>query len=374
MTELDTINQESHFDCIVSKSPKPRLEAEIIARWDKGDGDPVVSIVCPTFNQRSLIEDALNGFLLQETDFPFEIIVLDDASTDGTRAIVEAYAALYPMLIRPVFQTENQWSKNIMPLTLAIPIARGKYIALCEGDDYWIDKTKLQKQVAFLEANPDYGLVCTDMVRLNQREQCLYPSAITTLKRWEYKDLINWKNQVWTLTTCFRKSLVANLPDLDGREFFIGDCFIFITISLQAKIHFIPEITSVYRVLEDSASHFVDNKKQVAFTYKVSNTMLYFLGKHPVSQELHRKIYYKNMLARFKYSRVFGRYDIYKMVDLRLPARLDYKNIALQALYFFLKPRPIFMAYCAFSNFWQWQLKLRLQETIAGTAKANASD
>lgn len=289
---------------------------------------------------------------MQETDFPFEIIVHDDASTDGTRAIIEAYAEQYPRIIRPILQVENQWSKNIMPTDLVFPMARGRYIALCEGDDYWFDKRKLQKQVAFLEANPDFGLVCTDMVRLNQREQRLYESFVVPLGGWVYKDLINWKNQVWTLTTCFRKSLVAQLPELDGREFFTGDILVFITIALQAKVHFIPEVTSVYRVLQDSASHFSESKREVEFTYKVSNTMLYFLESYPVDQQLHTKVYYRNMLARFKYSRTFGRYDVYKKVDLRLPERLDYKSVTLHIMYISFKWKPIFLIYCAFSKMW----------------------
>jgi glycosyltransferase involved in cell wall biosynthesis len=119
-----------------------------------------VSICCLTYNHEGLIRDALKGFLMQETNFPFEIVIHDDASTDGTQAIIREYQAAYPDLIRPIFQTENQLSKTgVYPFwTELYPAARGKYIAECDGDDYWTDPQKLQKQFDFLEANPDYAM------------------------------------------------------------------------------------------------------------------------------------------------------------------------------------------------------------------------
>ena len=104
---------------------------------------------------------------MQKTTFQIEIIIHDDASTDRTAIIVKEYADKYPHLIVPILQTENQWSKGIRPSpTYVWPSARGKYIALCEGDDYWTDPLKLQKQVDFLEANTEYGLVYTNHHKL----------------------------------------------------------------------------------------------------------------------------------------------------------------------------------------------------------------
>lgn len=283
---------------------------------------------------------------MQETDFPFEIIVHDDASTDGTRAIIEAYAAQYPTLIRPILQVENQWSKNIMPFLLVFPMAQGRYIALCEGDDYWVDKRKLQKQVDFLEKNNEYGLVCTDMVKLNQKQQQLHESGIIPPEERIYEDLISrQKSQVWTLTTCFRKNLVANLPLLDGRQFFLGDIFIFLFISLKSKFYFIPDITSVYRVLEDSASHFTDRSRALSFAYKTSNTILYFLEKYPIdNRKIHIEVLYKNMRTRFKYSIFFGSYDVYKEVSLKPPAKVNFNIMVIQLLYRCVQWKPIFNA------------------------------
>ena len=116
---------------------------------------PLVSIVCTTYNHEKYIADALEGFVSQKTTFPFEILVMDDASTDGTADIIMEYEKKYSELIKPVYQKENQFSKGLRPGQQNRDRAIGKYIALCEGDDYWIDEYKLQKQVDYMEAHPE---------------------------------------------------------------------------------------------------------------------------------------------------------------------------------------------------------------------------
>jgi len=115
---------------------------------------PLVSIDCITYNHKQYIRDAIEGFLMQITNFPVEILIHDDASTDGTAEIIREYEKQYPWLIKPVYQTENQYSKhNGIISKIQYARARGKYLAFCEGDDYWTDPYKLQKQVDFLESN-----------------------------------------------------------------------------------------------------------------------------------------------------------------------------------------------------------------------------
>lgn len=112
---------------------------------------------------------------MQKTTFPFEILIHDDASPDGTADIIREYEKKYPLLIKPIYQTENQYSqgKTSVSATWNFPSAKGKYIALCEGDDYWIDENKLQMQADFLEKNPEYGMCYTDYnVYYQNKKKC----------------------------------------------------------------------------------------------------------------------------------------------------------------------------------------------------------
>lgn len=147
-----------------------RSETDILAGWSDLSSEIVVSVCCITYNHAEYIEDALRGILMQETKFRFEIIVHDDMSTDGTREIIKRYHKLYPNLIRPVFQTENQYSKGVRILSgLVMPHVVGKYLALCEGDDYWTDPNKLANQVCVLEHH-DTDICFHPVVRASFKE------------------------------------------------------------------------------------------------------------------------------------------------------------------------------------------------------------
>lgn len=124
------------------------------------DAQPLVSICCITYNHAPFIRRCLEGFLIQKTHFPVEILIHDDASTDGTDEIIREFVHRYPDLIHPLFESENQYSignQNVIDF-YNYSRARGKYIAYCEGDDYWTDPNKLQKQVDFMELHPDYSV------------------------------------------------------------------------------------------------------------------------------------------------------------------------------------------------------------------------
>ena len=111
-----------------------------------------VSVLCATYNHEEFLGNTLDSFLEQRTDFPFEVLVNDDASTDGTADVLREYAAKYPDIIRPFYQKENLYSRRInLYDTVFFPEVRGEYIALCEGDDFWCDPLKLQRQVDFLD-------------------------------------------------------------------------------------------------------------------------------------------------------------------------------------------------------------------------------
>ena len=132
---------------------------------------PLVSVLCLAYNHESYIEQCINGFVMQQCSFPFEVIIHDDASIDKSADIIQKYCSRYPELFVTILQHENQFSKHV-PITTnhMFPIARGKYIAFCEADDYWVDPLKLQKQVNFMESHPDYS-VCVHGCRLYDEQQ-----------------------------------------------------------------------------------------------------------------------------------------------------------------------------------------------------------
>ena len=125
--------------------------------------DPQVSILCVTYNQIDFLAQTLDSFLAQETDFDFEILVHDDCSTDGTTELIRSYEERYPDKVIGVYEEENLYSQGFGRFFSRIlaPLARGKYVANCEGDDYWIDPHKLQMQYDYMEANPDCSMCCT---------------------------------------------------------------------------------------------------------------------------------------------------------------------------------------------------------------------
>jgi len=135
------------------------------------DNNIIVTIHCIAYNQEKYIRECLDGFVMQKTTFQFEALVHDDASTDKTPEIIREYAKKYPSIIKPFFQEENQYTKDFSVVTqLLIQHTKGKYIATCEGDDYWIDPYKLQKQVDFLEANADFA-ICFHPVKIRMEEE-----------------------------------------------------------------------------------------------------------------------------------------------------------------------------------------------------------
>ena len=138
-----------------------KTEAEIMKNWQGDPNNPLVSIQCTAYNHEHYISQCLDGFLIQETTFPFEVIVHDDASPDHTADIIREYEKKYPTIIRPIYETENQYPKRDGSIRKIMNRnSRGRYYAFCEGDDFWIDSSKLQKQFDYMEIHPDCSL-CT---------------------------------------------------------------------------------------------------------------------------------------------------------------------------------------------------------------------
>lgn len=210
---------------------------------------PTVSIVSIAYNHENYIAEAIESFLMQKVNFIFEIIIHDDASTDGTQEIIKQYAKKYPEIIKPILQIENQKSKGVGIVTrTAFSAAKGKYIALCEGDDYWTDPYKLQKQVDFLEANPEFSMCVHNAIvdfEDDERKTHFFNTATQ-------KSIITTENLIekWSFATgsmLFRTSL---LPSMGGdilSKIHNGDLYLALMVSLGGPIRYFPNVMSVYR-------------------------------------------------------------------------------------------------------------------------------
>lgn len=210
----------------------------------------VVSVICLTYNHKDFIKTALEGFVKQQTSFRFEVIVHDDASTDGTTEIVQEYAEKYPNIIVPIFQTQNQHSLGVHIVdTYVVPVVKGKYIAICEGDDYWCDEKKLQRQVVFLEEHQDY-VACahnTLVYNYDTKEQWYWSDATEdcTLKT---TDIIRWKikGTFHTSSIMYRAEYLTRPCEFNLDE--VGDYPLAIWLAISGKIYFFSETMSVYRI------------------------------------------------------------------------------------------------------------------------------
>lgn len=213
----------------------------------------MVSVLCLAYNHEAYLEQCLNGFVMQQSAFPFEVIIHDDASTDRSADIIMDYCNRYPGLFVPILQHENQFSKHI-PITtnFMLPRARGKYIAFCEADDYWIDPLKLQKQIEFMESHQDYSM-CVHGCRLYDEQQQSFvdnqyymnmPDTIGIL------DLFGRPFNIASSSLFFKRNAQAEhkrqmMGDMVNIN---GDTISLFLYAEQGKIKFIPEEMSVYRL------------------------------------------------------------------------------------------------------------------------------
>lgn len=294
----------------------------------------LVEVCCCTFNQSQYITDTMNGFCIQQTNFPYICLIIDDASTDGEQKIIRKYlednfdlsesSEAYHKETDYAFITfarhrsnrncyfevyylkENHYSN---PEKFAGKkreytkewLETCKYEALCEGDDYWVAPFKLQKQVDFLEAHPDYGAVYTDFEGYVQETGEKVDMHITPQNGWQFETMLHDKLNIWTLTTCYRLELRKFIPSLSPVKYFTGDILLFLTITSRTKVYCLYEKTAVYRILKCSASHFIDPLKAMEFAYKCRNTHMYFLD-FDISQETRSWIQHRHLDATLRYA------------------------------------------------------------------------
>lgn len=213
------------------------------------DQKPLVSVVSITYNHEPYIRDCLEGFVMQKTNFPVEIIIHDDASTDHTADIIREYYEKRPDLFHVIIERENLYSQNKPIVAPLYEMAQGKYIAVCDGDDYWTDPLKLQKQFDFMESHPDYSLCCHNALVHNISEKLTY----TFYKNYPECDfsldyiLTNKDYLIRAASVFFRSMFLPELPKYMGFPH-VGDLPLIICMGNNGKVHCFKEVMSVYRL------------------------------------------------------------------------------------------------------------------------------
>lgn len=279
--------------------------------------NPLVSIHCWTFNHKPYIRQCLNGFVMQKTDFPFFAVVVDDASTDGEKEVLWDFInnELDPTplqkdetddFVRVV--APHKTNKHCIFIFVLLKYnhysinkakrpyfkkweEKTKYIAICEGDDYWTDPLKLQKQVEFMEKHPDYGMVYTGHRRYIQKENLFVEGHNVSQN---FNDLL-FTNKIATHTVMLCLSLWKDYnkeiaPIAKLRHWKMGDTPLWLYIMAHSKAKYMPDITGVYRKLENSASHFTSYKKDRDFWVSHYDMSLFFAKKYNVPVRIQKKI------------------------------------------------------------------------------------
>lgn len=255
--------------------------------------DVMVSICCTVYNQEKYIRKAIESFLQQDVNFKYEIIIHDDASNDSTPEIIKEYQEKYPEIIRPICQKENQYSKGKKVSLIAMEKANGKYIALCEGDDYWIDSTKLRRQVEYMEKHPNCSLCFHNAYTFDLLTQSKIPMMKKTRRYYKFSKNYDVGDMakldfIPTASLMFRNSDVQRLPDF-YKSSIVGDLPLRLIMTSFGYCHYIDRIMSMYvRGTGQSATdEFERNLKDI------DKTMEYLTKKQECIENVNRYTNYR---------------------------------------------------------------------------------
>ena len=292
-----------------------RTEQEIMRNWSAGV-TPVASICCTTYNHEKYINEAIDSFLMQETNFPFEIIIRDDCSTDKTAAIIKIYSEKYPNIIKPILETENQYSKGVRPMPVVFKKAAGKYLALCEGDDYWTDPEKLQKQVDFLENNPEYVITYTDCEYFDTSGNLKDPGLAATYDLEAVE--LQKSHPINSLSVCFRNVLKETPPELECAR--IGDLCIWSLLGHHGKGKFLDDIKPARYRVHESGIFSKKTRRQRLIMWQITTGALYAYYNRINNRELADYFQERNMLLSL---RLVGFFPLVKITIKSISRRLS---------------------------------------------------
>lgn len=242
---------------ISTKTDKERTDRETDRETGKTvvpgtrEEQPVaVTVLTTAYNHAAYIRQTIESIVTQKTDKRFELIIHDDASTDGTADIIREYEAKYPEIIKAIYQTENQYSKGKNVYDFMMPYIRGRYIALCEGDDYWCDETKLDRQIRILDENPGY----TACVHQTERLDCRTGEkrALSSRTRdgvLEFEEIAAGGNHAFQVSSMLARTKYLADPDYARFTSFsrVGDYPTSIYLALKGEVYYLARTMSVYR-------------------------------------------------------------------------------------------------------------------------------
>lgn len=279
----------------------------------------LVSIIMLTYNHQENIREAIESVLNQEANFEYELIISNDCSPDQTDHIVRDILSTNDNRKRVKYFRSEKNKGGSANFLFAYEQAIGKYLAICEGDDYWNDPYKLQKQVDFLETNPDYGLVHGDVNILNQESGRIIKAYNKTNKinipsGSIFETLMQPSHSIKTMTTCFRKDLFEKyyLPNKEimQSDWALIDISIWLMLAYHSKIHYFDEVLATYRLLPESASRTKNPKKLYQFHQKIHAIKQYYAINYNCPEET------RVMLKANKYKSILT--DAYAMNDVKL--------------------------------------------------------
>ncbi len=240
---------------------------------------PLVSIAMMAYNCEQYIAQAIEGIMMQETDFPYQLVIGEDFSTDATRQICEKYAQEYPNKIK-LLPSERNWGmlRNFFRILDNI---ESKYVAWCDSDDFWTDPEKLQLQVSFLESHSDYGLVYTDVNIVDGKGQLKDdPEQAAIRETFDrgnvFFKLLTGGNFIMTCSTVFRKDCLVYDKTNEDLNMFGYDFWFWLNISMRTKVHFINKRTISYRKHEAQATHAGFQKNRKRIYYMMYDTIMNF--------------------------------------------------------------------------------------------------
>ena len=310
---------------------------------------PLVSVHMITYNHAPYIAQAVEGVLQQKTNFPFELVIGEDCSTDGTREIVFEYQKKYPDIIRVITSDKNVGAKANGYRTMKA--CQGKYLAFCEGDDYWHHPHKLQKQADYMESHPECGLVHSsyDVYLVKSKKKI---EDFIKYKKWDIPqepsitDFIEGKHElaygILTCTVMVRHTLCEQIMESDpylylSGAFLRGDTQLWAEIAHISHLHYIPESLATYNVLEESGTQSKDITKSLRLQIADAELGLYLCNKYNLQSSM------KNKMEAMKYNCLLRRAFHTRSAELADEARAKKKNFTYKEwLLYYGAKNPMF--------------------------------